>query len=134
MSSEALIHRVSASIDVFAVVVLVAGVAAAFIGASIAARRDSMEAAYRALREWVGRAILLALEMLVAADIIGTIALDPTPQNLLVLAIIVLIRTFLSYSLEVEIDGRWPWQRGAKRGAPSPALNPAIPPSRIGVS
>ena len=62
-------------------------------------------------RSNLGRAILLGLELLVAADIINTVALEPTLQSLAVLAGIVLIRTFLSISLEVEIEGRWPWDR-----------------------
>lgn len=62
-------------------------------------------------RSGLGRSILLGLEFLVAADIINTVAIEPTIESLLVLAGIVLIRTFLSFSLEVEIDGRWPWQK-----------------------
>ena len=62
-------------------------------------------------RSGLGRSILLGLEFLVAADIINTVAVEPTVKSLLVLAGIVLIRTFLSFSLEVEIDGRWPWQK-----------------------
>ncbi len=67
--------------------------------------------AYSGYRSSVGRAILLGLEFLVAADIINTVAIEPTLQSLAILAGIILIRTFLSFSLEVEIDGRWPWQR-----------------------
>ncbi|WP_212742887.1 DUF1622 domain-containing protein [Sphingomonas sp. 2SG] len=63
-------------------------------------------------RSGLGRSILLGLEFLVAADIINTVAVEPTIESLLVLASIVLIRTFLSFSLKVEIDGRWPWQKG----------------------
>ena len=70
--------------------------------------------AYRFFREQLGRSILLGLEFLVAADIIRTVALTPTWQSVLVLAGIVLIRTFLSFSLEVEISGRWPWQQRTK--------------------
>ena len=66
---------------------------------------------YRFFREQLGRSILLGLEFLVAADIIRTVALTPTWQSVVVLAGIVLIRTFLSFSLEVEISGRWPWQQ-----------------------
>lgn len=62
-------------------------------------------------RSSLGRSILLGLEFLVAADIINTVAVEPTINSLLVLAGIVLIRTFLSFSLEVEIEGRWPWQK-----------------------
>lgn len=66
-----------------------------------------------AFRRMLGRAILTGLELLVAADIIRTVAIDPTPESVAVLGLIVLIRTFLSFSLEVEIDGRWPWQKKA---------------------
>jgi uncharacterized membrane protein len=62
-------------------------------------------------RSNLGRVILLGLEFLVAADIINTVAIEPTLESLLILAGIVLIRTFLSFSLEVEIEGRWPWER-----------------------
>ncbi|MBI1403545.1 MAG: DUF1622 domain-containing protein [Porphyrobacter sp.] len=67
-----------------------------------------------AFRRMLGRAILTGLELLVAADIIRTVAVDPTLESVLVLGVIVIIRTFLSFSLEVEIDGRWPWQKRAK--------------------
>ena len=93
------------------------GIAAMVIGGVVASttfvlnlRRDFDEA-YRCYRKHLGRAILLGLEFLVAADIIGTVAVRPTLTNLAVLAIIVAIRTFLSFSLEVEINGRWPWQK-----------------------
>lgn len=65
---------------------------------------------YRAYRQYLGRSILLGLELLVAADIIRTVAVTPTLLSVAVLAAIVLIRTFLSFSLELEITGRWPWQ------------------------
>jgi uncharacterized membrane protein len=64
-------------------------------------------------RSGLGRAILLGLEFLVAADIIGTVAIEPSIDSVLVLGGIVLIRTFLSFSLEVEIEGRLPWRRGS---------------------
>jgi uncharacterized membrane protein len=67
--------------------------------------------AYRDYRQHLGRAILLGLEFLVAGDIINTVAVDPTFRSVGVLAGIVAIRTFLSFSLEVEIEGRWPWAR-----------------------
>src|SRR4051812_20786711 len=66
--------------------------------------------AYRGYREGLGRAILLGLEFLVAADIIRTVAIAPTFSNVGILAIVVLIRTFLSITLQLEIEGRWPWQ------------------------
>ena len=70
---------------------------------------DSAVDRYRMLRRRLGRAILLGLELLVAADIIRTVAVTPTFTSAGVLAIIVVIRTFLSMSLEVELEGRWPW-------------------------
>ncbi|TZF88242.1 DUF1622 domain-containing protein [Lysobacter lacus] len=68
------------------------------------------ETRYRRLRQDVGRGILLGLEFMVAGDIIRTVAVEPTVNGLIVLGGIVLIRTFLSLSLEVELEGRWPWQ------------------------
>ncbi|HUQ63223.1 MAG TPA: DUF1622 domain-containing protein [Acidimicrobiales bacterium] len=101
----------------------VAGVAAIVIGSAIATatfvmRRRSTEApvAYRTYRQALGRAILLGLEFLVAADIIRTVAIDPSFTSAGVLAVIVAIRTFLSMSLELEISGRWPWQRPEVNG------------------
>jgi uncharacterized membrane protein len=71
--------------------------------------------AYRAYRQGVGKAILLGLEILVAADIIRTVAVSPTFRSAGVLAIIVFIRTFLSVSLQVELEGRFPWQPAPRR-------------------
>ena len=66
---------------------------------------------YRLLREDVGRAILLGLEFLIAGDIIRSVVVDPTLLNILTLGLIVLIRTFLSMTLQLEVEGSWPWQR-----------------------
>lgn len=73
--------------------------------------RHEEENRYRRLRQDIGRGILLGLEFLVAADIIRTVAVKPTMDGVLVLGLIVLIRTFLSMALQVELEGRWPWQR-----------------------
>ena len=80
------------------------------------------EQGYRQYRQRLGRAILLGLELLVAGDIIRTVAVTPTFESAGVLAVIVLIRTFLSFSLEVELEGRWPWSKGgdAKGGGAAP--------------
>lgn len=85
----------------------------AYIGARLA-RVDRMDA-FRDYRSSLGRSILLGLEFLVAADIIATVAITPTLESLAVLAGIVVIRTFLSLALEVEIDGRWPWAKTVRR-------------------
>ena len=71
---------------------------------------------YRRFRQEVGRAILLGLELLVAADIIRTVAISPTLESVAVLSGIVLVRTLLSFSLEVELTGMWPWQRTPETG------------------
>ena len=98
------------------IAVIVIGIATAtvaFLGRRWAAHGDGAlgTRAYREYRAGLSRAILLGLEFLVAADIINTVAIEPTLKSVAVLGGIVLIRTFLSLSLEVEIEGRWPWQR-----------------------
>lgn len=95
--------------------ILIGGVAAAVTAARSAARHRP--AIYRSFRQQLGRSILLGLELLVAADIIRTVAVTPTLGSIGVLAGIVLIRTFLSFSLELEITGRWPWQKPPPEGA-----------------
>ena len=72
--------------------------------------RQADNATYTDFRHQIGRALLLGLEILVAADIIRTVVLEPTLNNVVVLALLVLIRTFLSWSLVLEIEERWPWQ------------------------
>ncbi|KAA0097694.1 DUF1622 domain-containing protein [Mycolicibacterium sp. P1-18] len=81
---------------------------------------------YRFFRETLGRTILLGLEFLVAADIIRTVAVTPNAQSVAVLAGIVAIRTFLSFSLELEITGRWPWQK-KPRESPTARITNANP-------
>jgi len=98
----------------------IVGIGAILLGAVLAtvpflsavATRAPFQSAYRTYRQRLGQAILLGLELLVAADIINTVGVDPTLVTVAVLGGVLLIRTFLSFSLEVEIEGRWPWQRG----------------------
>lgn len=73
---------------------------------------------YRLLRARLGRALLLGLEILVAADIVRTVVLEPTLRSVVVLGLLVLIRTFLSWALEVEIEGHWPWRSSGKISSP----------------
>jgi uncharacterized membrane protein len=102
--------------DVVGTVVDTAGVSVIVIGALIATirflfqRRGETSILFRLYRQDMGRAILLGLEFLVAGDIIRTVVVDPTFNNVIVLGLIVLIRTFLSMSLQLELEGRWPWQ------------------------
>ena len=72
--------------------------------------QQKRESAYEQYKVYLGKALLLGLEFLVAADIVRTVALEPTLLNVGLLAILVVVRTFLSWSLVVEIEGRWPWQ------------------------
>ncbi len=78
-------------------------------------RQTAPDSPYRTYRQNMGKAILLGLEFLVAADIIRTVVVAPTIDNVLALGLVVIIRTFLSMSLEVELEGRWPWQRAGSR-------------------
>ena len=98
--------------DGIGVAVLIVGL---FLSAILALRawRNTGDGtkAYTVLRRTLGGAILAGLEVLVAGDLIRTVAVDPTLDNVLILGIIVLIRTFLSFSLEIEIEGTLPWKR-----------------------
>jgi uncharacterized membrane protein len=86
-------------------------------------REAQLFEAYDRYRVVVGKSLLLGLELLVAADIIRTVALEPTLENVGILALLVLVRTFLGWTLAVEIEGRWPWQpeREERRGHGGPA-------------
>jgi uncharacterized membrane protein len=105
-------HVVAKIVELFGIAIIALGAfgtLAVFIRhVALAHNRDEAVANFRSS---LGRAILLGLEFLVAADIINTVAVTPTLLSVAVLAGIVIIRTFLSFSLEVEIEGRWPWDR-----------------------
>jgi len=119
MDHEHLIVTAARMVELAGVSVLIFGAvvaAAAFV--KRVAGHVTFNDAYHGLRADLGRAILLGLELLVIADIIGTVAIKPTFENLGVLAAIVAIRTLLSFTLELEVSGRWPWQRD---DAPRPA-------------
>ena len=74
--------------------------------------------AYESYKHQMGRSLLLGLEFFVAGDVVRTVALEPTLNNVAVLGLLVLVRTFLGWSLAVEIEGRWPWQARAEKDAP----------------
>jgi uncharacterized membrane protein len=107
---------IGTGIDVAGVLVIVAGLIWATAGFAL---RHRGAAAYEAYRDRIGRSLLLGLEMLVAADIVKTIALEPTFRSLGVLAGLVLVRTFLNWSLVLEIEGHWPWQSPRRFGQES---------------
>ena len=115
MPTEHLAALVSIGIDLAGIAALVIGAILAFLlaGKTLVGTKDAA-VAYRSLRRSLGKAILVGLELLVASDIIRSVAIAPSFASVGVLGLIVVIRTFLSWSLEVEVNGRWPWQ-----GAPA---------------
>ena len=105
---------VGTSVDGVGVFVIIGGALLATVGLALRALRNTGNY-YSLYRQDVGRAILLGLEFLIAGDIIRTVVVAPTMQNVLVLGLIVLIRTFLSLSLQLEIEGKLPWRREVPR-------------------
>ena len=119
MAFQVIIEWVAHGLEGMGIAVVAAGGLAAivsFVRRLIAG--DAFEAESGVLRERLARATLLGLEFLVAADIIGTVAAVPTPARLLMLTGIILLRTFLSATLMLEVEGRWPWS--AARREPRP--------------
>jgi uncharacterized membrane protein len=105
------VEHAATGVELLAVVIIVAVILTAtalYLFQVLAQRADAIT--YKNYRQQVARALLLGLEILVAADVIRTVALKPTLQNVLVLGLLVMIRTFLGWSLVVEIEERWPWQ------------------------
>jgi len=99
------------------VILMVGLIAAGILSLRLWVRTKSGEAAYKLMRQGFGGVVLLSLEVLVAGDLIRTVAVAPTLDNVIVLGLIVLIRTFLSFSLEIEIDGVLPWRKALVSGA-----------------
>ena len=114
MSFFEVIETVGKTIDGVGVAVIALG---ALISAAGVIPRLKAGSAYRVFREQLGRSILLGLEFLVAADIIRTVAVTPDARSVAVLGGIVLIRTFLSFSLQLEVTGYWPWQKARQQQA-----------------
>ncbi len=106
-------ERVVQGFEIAGVAILVLGSLLAFASAVAALRRVGRRAAYALARQDVGRAILLGLEVLIIADIVQTITVDTTIDSALTLGLVVLVRTFLSFSLEIELEGALPWRRGS---------------------
>jgi uncharacterized membrane protein len=116
-------ERVVNGFEIAGVAILVVGSLLALGSAAAALRRGDHQASYQRARQGVGRAILLGLEVLIIADIVLTITVERTFDSALTLGLIVLVRTFLSFSLEIELEGTLPWRRGSKRS--KPAAGPA---------
>ncbi len=117
MTYTELMDGVARGFEVAGVFVLVGGFVWALLRAIPGRAGESGTDRFTALRRMFERSILLGLEILVAADLIRTVAVQPTLENVLVLGLIILIRTFLSFSLEIEIEGAAPWRRAALRAA-----------------
>jgi uncharacterized membrane protein len=130
VETQQIIVVISEVIDFAGVVIIALG---ALLGVILCAQdllhRERAVDAYSNLRTFLGRSLLLGLEFLVAGDIIKTVAIEPTFDSVIVLAIIVLVRTVLSLSIDVEIDGRWPWQAAqqASLTEAAPVRTPEIP-------
>ena len=113
MAFHELVGFVSRAVEAIGIAVVVLGALAAVV-LSVRPNGGPFEDRYTQFRQWLGRAILLGLEFLVAADIIGTVTIAPTLTSVGILGAVVLIRTFLSIALAVEIEGRWPWEHAQK--------------------
>ena len=116
MSFADVVEDIGRAIDALGVLAIAFGIVVVGVLAITGLRRATGDP-YEDFRHRLGRVILLGLELLVAADIIRTVAVTPTLESVAVLGGIVLVRTFLSFSLEVELNGRWPWDRSGR--APS---------------
>ena len=118
MTFTEVMEHVAQAFEGLGVLVLAAGTLWSFVLAGLTwSRSGRARRAYDVLRRALGGTLLLGLEILVAADLVRTIAVAPTVDNVLTLGLIVLIRTFLSFSLEIEISGTPPWRRGLATGA-----------------
>ena len=118
MTFAEVMEHVAQAFEAVGAAVLLAGLfLAAGLAVRVLRRSGNGQQAYRVLRQSFGGVILIGLEILVAADLVRTVAVEPTLENVVILGAIVLIRTVLSFSLEVEIEGVAPWRRAAMTGA-----------------
>ena len=112
---QSYVELAALAVEVTGVGVIVLGAAVVVVVALARVRRIGTREAYASLRVGLARSILLGLEFLVAGDIIRTVVVAPTLENVGLLGVVVLIRTFLSFTLELEVTGRFPWRRGSER-------------------
>lgn len=128
---RALIELAALAIELMAVAIIVIALTYGTVRFLLRAG-DQIGNAYDLYKAQIGKGLLLGLEFLVAADIIRTVALEPTLRNVAILGLLVLVRTFLSWSIVVEIEGRWPWSAALRHASaaegevtpPSPAAKP----------
>lgn len=112
---ELLVKWTVLGLEAAALATIVVGLCASAVMSTLVVTVDTKEGRYITFRRNVARTILLALELLIAADILRSLVLEPSLMSLAVLAVLVAIRTFLSFSIDVELDGCWPWQRAKVR-------------------
>jgi uncharacterized membrane protein len=103
-------EEISEWIEIIAIGAISVAVVAAFVAGIRVVRSDGTASAVERIKQVVGRGLLLGLDLLIAADVIRTVTLDPTLENVAALGLLVVVRTFLAWSLMVELHGRWPWQ------------------------
>jgi uncharacterized membrane protein len=119
----AIARDVSEWIEVIAIVIISLAVVIAIVLSIRAAIRVSAAAGQAVFKQEISRGLLIGLDLLIAADIIRTVTLEPTLENVAALGLLILVRTFLAWTLQLEADGRWPWQSkptdpDAQRAAP----------------
>jgi uncharacterized membrane protein len=124
MTFDDALHLVVTGFEALGVGILIAGSVASVVAYVLDLRAGARRAAYERLRANVGRTILLGLEVLIVADIVLTVAIDQTIESAATLGLIVLVRTFLSFSLEIELEGVVPWRRRALEAARPEAGDP----------
>lgn len=115
MDFHGLMEWVVVAFEIAGVAIFAVGSVAAVVRAASRWSRGDRERNYEIIRRDIGRSILLGLEVLIIADIVQTITVDPSLESAFILALIVLVRTFLSFSLEVELEGAFPWRIAALR-------------------
>jgi uncharacterized membrane protein len=126
MHFEEWMELVVKAFEVAGVAILALGSVVALAGSAIRLYRGERAAAYELARQQVGRSVLLGLEVLIISDIVLTITVDQTLESALTLGVIVLVRTFLSFSLEIELEGVVPWRsRRSRLGDTTPPDEPA---------
>lgn len=115
MALHGFAEYIATAIELIGVLIIAGGIVYGVYSFLRGARIDGDPSAYAYFRRELGRSIILGLEFLVAADIVYTVATPLSFESLGVLAVLILIRTFLSIEIEMELDGQWPWKRGKSR-------------------
>lgn len=100
-------------IEIIAIAVIVIGVVVSLTAGLVQWIGEDADKAFATFKRYIARGLLIGLDLLIAADVIRTVTLEGTLESALVLGLLVLIRTFLSWTLILEVEGRWPWQRAA---------------------